>query len=407
MAAGRQLRELAAATARASDAQLLRLVAMVDQLPARGPADELLAPVRPRLRNLRPARPLNLPRLLFLPLDGLLVAPRGWKPGRGEVPRSAINPLVAGLREGLGPMAAEADTALRGARVTDAHLITAWGGRLWPRAAEVLGLRPPASWAESGLPESAYPAIAQSCRTLWRFGRVAWRLRLAGPDGPPPAMARPILQAAAAEGPEALGLLLASLLPHAAAPSQLTQIAAALGRQLAGIAEAALDRHLVEMRAVVTQAVTASASDALDHLTTVLEELQTHSIGQRPARAQVVSELRQSAGRACTAHLQDEAAPALVEAITRLSRQPLVSDAEMERLEDAAAALRVLLDAVRKLDRAAVADSTIQSALALLTTLGARLPEDGPGMLRADALRVLQALGEGGLAARVAGLGRG
>ena len=43
----------------AQDVKILKVVAMVDALPARGDADSLIAPLRPRLAQLRPRRPLS------------------------------------------------------------------------------------------------------------------------------------------------------------------------------------------------------------------------------------------------------------------------------------------------------------------------------------------------------------
>jgi hypothetical protein len=74
--------ELVRSMAGASERQLLRIVAAVDGMSARGAADELIAPVRHRLANLRPVRPLRFARLVFLPLDHLIVPAANWKPHR-------------------------------------------------------------------------------------------------------------------------------------------------------------------------------------------------------------------------------------------------------------------------------------------------------------------------------------
>ena len=42
----------------AQDAKILKVVAMVDALPQRGEADNLIEPLRARLAQLRPGRPL-------------------------------------------------------------------------------------------------------------------------------------------------------------------------------------------------------------------------------------------------------------------------------------------------------------------------------------------------------------
>ena len=91
----RELRQLGQAAAVADDAAVARLVAMLDRLPDRGEADRVLDPVRPRLRALGLKRPLGLPRLLFLPLDGAILPPSRWSRGAPAVPRSALPMLAA------------------------------------------------------------------------------------------------------------------------------------------------------------------------------------------------------------------------------------------------------------------------------------------------------------------------
>jgi len=50
------VRDLQRSLLDAGDAQISRIVAMVDALPERGSADALIAPLRPRLARLHPRR---------------------------------------------------------------------------------------------------------------------------------------------------------------------------------------------------------------------------------------------------------------------------------------------------------------------------------------------------------------
>ena len=59
------VRGLRRSLAEANDEQVLSAVRLVDAMPARGIADELIAPLRPRIAQIRPARPLSPTRLLF------------------------------------------------------------------------------------------------------------------------------------------------------------------------------------------------------------------------------------------------------------------------------------------------------------------------------------------------------
>ncbi|MFL1463086.1 hypothetical protein ACI6QG_12835 [Roseococcus sp. DSY-14] len=395
------LRELTRSAGQASDAQLLRLVQMLDAMPSRGAADMVLAPLRCRLRRLRPSRPLGVTRLLFLPMDALVVPAKDWRPGRGQIPRTALCPLAAALEAQHPAIFAEANAALAGRTTADLHLVSEWGARLWLLAGESLGARPPPGWEETSLPASTYASVAVVCRTLWRYGPMAWRLRLAGPDGPPEALARPMLRGVAADGPEALGVVLAALLPFAAQPGALTQMASAMGRQLSAIADQALDRFLADAPPALAPEELEAAPDALERLTTVLEDLEANLPAGKPQRLQQVAGMRQAAGTACLRRLEQEGGPQLAQALAQLAARPEVADAEVELLEERAAALRALVDAARRLERGPLADKALRPAVTMLTQLAARLPAAGRGLRRADALRLLELLGEGDAAARL------
>ncbi len=395
------VRELARTAVQASDAQLLRLVHMLDTMPSRGQADLILAPLRPRLRRLRPPRPLALMRLLFVPMDAVLVPARDWRPGRGQVPRTALPPLAAALEAQHLAVFAQAQQALAGRTMADHHLISEWGGKLWLLAGESLTARPPPGWEQTGLPESAYASVALICRTLWRYGPMLWRLRLAGPDGPPEALARPVLRGVAADGPEALGVALAALLPFAAQPGALTQMAAAMGRQLSAIADQALDRFLADTPPTLAPEELEAAPDALERLATVLEDLEASLPPSKPQRQQQVAGLRQAAGTACLRRLEQEGGPQLAQTLAQLAARPVVEDHEVELLEEKAAVLRAMVDAARRLERGPLADKALRPSITMLTQLATRLPVKGSGLRRADALRLLELLGEGEAAARL------
>ena len=87
---GTELRRLGGELVSAQDDKITRVVAMLDKLPHRGAADALLVPLRPRLARLRPVRPLTFERLLFTPLDSLILQPADWKRDAPGIPRSAL-----------------------------------------------------------------------------------------------------------------------------------------------------------------------------------------------------------------------------------------------------------------------------------------------------------------------------
>uniref|UniRef100_UPI0018E01F0B hypothetical protein n=1 Tax=Roseomonas rosulenta TaxID=2748667 RepID=UPI0018E01F0B len=112
-------RRLTHAVASASDAALARVVAVFDRMADRREADRLLDAARPRLRRLRPPRPIAFTRLLFLPLDGVIVEARAWKRADGGVPRSALPALGDAVRVAIGAAAIAIEDAFAGRSFAD------------------------------------------------------------------------------------------------------------------------------------------------------------------------------------------------------------------------------------------------------------------------------------------------
>jgi hypothetical protein len=155
------------ALASAPDAKLGRIVGMLDSLGDRGAADALLDAARPRLRDLRPARPLRFTRLLALPFEPVLVPTEAWDGGATTMPRGALTPIGAALHAALGPVAEEIETAALGRTMADTALVTRLGARLWPLAARARPTLPPPGWAEAGLPEVMAAPLLALAQRLW------------------------------------------------------------------------------------------------------------------------------------------------------------------------------------------------------------------------------------------------
>jgi hypothetical protein len=146
---GQSLREVRRGVVAARDTQVLQVVRMVDALADRGTTDAVLDPVRPRLRAIQPARPLRFARLLFMPLDPLVVASRAWRPGTPFLPRTALPVLASVVRLVASPDGpaqagiqvgglARVDTLIEGATTARADVARLAGGVLWPYAASIL-----------------------------------------------------------------------------------------------------------------------------------------------------------------------------------------------------------------------------------------------------------------------------
>ena len=124
--------------ANAPDERVLEVVRFVEGLPDRGPVDGLLAPLRGRLRGLRPPRPLRFARLMFLPIEPAIVEARDWRAGEPMLPRTAIAPL-AGVVERVRPdLVAHVQCVAADPALLDTERVGLAGRSLWPAAAEAL-----------------------------------------------------------------------------------------------------------------------------------------------------------------------------------------------------------------------------------------------------------------------------
>jgi hypothetical protein len=229
-ASGRDIRELGRRLAGAPDAEITRAVAIVDRMPLRGGADQLLEPLRPRLAALRPPRPLRFTRLLFLPLDPVIVPPPRWQPHLPCIPRSALAPLAATVRAGLGAEAKAIDAIIQGAFSQQTETVMRAGDLLWPHAAALLSDPPsPVGWEQTGLAAGLYATLARRVGVVLTQAPLLRELGAEGDTGiaaPRLAPVQAMLSNVGARCPEALTMLVALLL------AKLPQLAS----QLAGLA---------------------------------------------------------------------------------------------------------------------------------------------------------------------------
>ncbi len=213
---GRDIRALGRRLAEAPDTEVTRAVAVVDQMPQRGGADQLIEPLRARLAALRPPRPLRFTRLLFMPLQPLIVPPPLWQPHLSTIPRSVLPALAATVRAGLGAEAAAIDALalLPGSGRTEAVLHA--GDQLWPHAAALLSQAPsPVGWEETGLNLTIYTSLARRIGAVLTQEPVLRELVAevdAGLATPRLALVQAMLNDVGAGCPEALPMLVSLLL---------------------------------------------------------------------------------------------------------------------------------------------------------------------------------------------------
>ena len=161
------IREVSRGLVQASDERILRVVTMLDAMPHRGEADQVLAPLRPRLARLRPPRPLRFARLLFLPLDPLIVPAGRWRPEHLTLPRTAIPPIAAMVESALGPIGASVAAMIQGHTTRDHAILEEAGSLLWHAASTLLADPPPAAgWDRTGLALSVYAPMGRRIGAL-------------------------------------------------------------------------------------------------------------------------------------------------------------------------------------------------------------------------------------------------
>ena len=213
-----QAGEVQASLAQAPDATLARVVAMVDALPDRGEADAIIAPLRPRLAQLRPVRPVGFSRLLFTPLNPVILTKAEWRRADMGLPRPSLTALGKAVRTALGN-----DSIW----CTEGQVSPERGPALWTQAALVLDrLQLPTGWrSETGLTDADYNDVrGVAAAILHEAAQIEW---LTGQqDLVDDAAIRGILTRSQARVRAALDTAVAVLLTRLASPVRILAIAA-------------------------------------------------------------------------------------------------------------------------------------------------------------------------------------
>ncbi len=296
-----QLRALQHDLLGARDQQILQVVAMVDALPARGEADQFITALRPRLAILHPVRPLSFTRLLFLPLDPLIVAPSAWRRDALAVPRSVLLPLARLVRAAMTDQAAEIDRALVGLSTEHDRQIAETGPALWGEGGTLLASATvPPNWVDAtGLQPADFRTIVDIAAPILLHAARLQHVTQLGTEGE--ATRRRdldlLLQSIVTDGPgafAALTALLAERLPRADQVFFIADdIAARQGDPaLRNAVDRAIDATIdgLELTAGQLQRLD-QASTALRHLVAVLEDLDAQC-NQRPSRKARIAQLR-------------------------------------------------------------------------------------------------------------------
>jgi hypothetical protein len=384
---GPEMRAVRRELAGASDQRVLDVLRFVDSLNDRSQADGLLAPLRDRLRALRPRRPLRFQRLLFEPLGPAIVNAADWRPNMPSMPRSAIGPFVGIVRRALPEVVADVERIIADTDMPESARVCAAGHALWARAGETLqGAALPGDWHETSLQPAAFKSLTASVAGVLS---VAWQLvELADPSVPEAELNETLsalLDAAEAKGALAWGMLLTVLLqrfPTAEAP-----------RRSAGSMRA--DKAMREAAAASMEAAwtwieagtrdlaigdPAEAADVVRRQVKLLEELS-----RDPANRRRTTELQAALRDACAARFQTGVKQRLLAPIQSLSAAEAADGGLLAMLEADARALRRLDMDSRRLGCGAAHDARLAEAASAITAR-----TDIPSIDRARLVEILR-----------------
>jgi hypothetical protein len=366
----------------ADDAKVRRVVAMLDQMANRGPADALIAPLRHRLAHLRPVRRLRFERLLFMPLDLLIVPARDWRPDDPTIPRTAVAPIAGTVRIALGHDIRLIEAVIAGKTTNDADAVTDGGALLWPLASRSLAMAPvPLGWLEAGLNVATYEPLAHAIAAVLcrlpvlqalihdaRNGLIAPRKQaiediVLGLAGERPQVQTMVITLLLAQLPQAGPLLLRTA-------SGLRDKQARVALKLASdrAADLLLDR-LETAGGTEAQVANASLADAgaeVHRLSALLVELESRAA--TPERSSQLKVMRQRLDTSCCTRFASALADEL---LVPLQTLPGPADRPLQiQLEMAARQIRALEMIGRKIGSASTYDGLLRQASTVVQTIG-------------------------------------
>ena len=361
---------LTATVSEASDPAIIRIVGIVDAMMKRGDVDQLIAPLRPQLKKLRPPRPLRFRRLIFTPLDPLIVPGSRWLAGQDTIPRVVVTPIADHIHRLMGTEVQAIEAEIAGKSNPDTDLIARLGRSLWPKAARILAAaKMPDTWATTRLNEAAYHALANIIAALLAQAALLDTVCAETADGllpPRPDVIARMLGQTMAASPPALPMLIALLLtrlPQATAlilPKYLGPEAGAICAALDQAADRLL-RQLAQKDGTEVRVAAGTLADAgaeVTRIVTLLDQLRAGIVSNR--RRDQMQSIRERLDASCkarfTAGLQDE----VLTPMHDLGSRPAAG--VVPAIETAARGLRILEMAARTVGSGAVYDRLLAEA---------------------------------------------
>ncbi len=352
--------QVQASLAQARDAQVARVVAMVDAMPERGAADALIAPLRPRLAQLRPVRPPGFLRLLFMPLNPVIMPVAEWRRSGVGVPRPALAPLGAAIRAALPD-----DIGRRG----EAEGAEGAAPAPWPEAAAVVAaLAAPPDWCTaSGLSPDDFAPVAAIVAAVLAEAQAIERLARQR-DAVDDADIRAILVRSRLRGEAALDSVVLVLLARLAVPARVAALATeATGGD--GVTGRAIDRLAASLGP--DGAETADVREAAMEAARVAAMLDALDGGASPERRARLEQVRRDADALSRRSFGQAVGHTL--ALAQAAMTASCDDSAVGAIEACARDLRRLETAGRRLGGGGYYDAQLAEAAALIRTLDADL----------------------------------
>jgi hypothetical protein len=358
----------------AGDPQIMRIVATVDAMTQRGKADMLIEPLRLRLAMIQPPRPLRFVRLMFHPLDLLIIPASRWRPGQQALPRTALMPMADHVKLAMGEAAIAIEAEIAGHTTLDTDLICRLGQSLWSTAAAILAKTPmPKTWDSTELGDLSYRPLANAVATLLAETATIETLRAESATGllpPQPAVIAAILSRVARSNKPVLPMMIAVLLdrlPEAAGLLPAANMGPEAAATHAAMEEATelLLRQLDREDGIETRIAAGTLGEAgavASRVATLLKHLDSGNA--KPQRRERVRAVRQRLDADCklrfAAGLQNE----LLAPLLQVGLSPDASD--LHGMEAAARGLRMLETEGRIVGSGSTYDLLLEKAAAAI-----------------------------------------
>lgn len=376
-------------TSFASDAVLHQVVAVLEAVPSRTVLDPIIEAARPRLKLLRPPRPITFTRILFMPFDGAVVPLKEWDAMSAKLPRPALQPIADALRAAMGPEVQQISANLGGRNFFDVLQVDASGRTLWAEAARLApNLALPDGLPSAGLNTAQSRELLDRAAAIWRHAVAIWEAKLAAFSGPSPELVIAALKGPAQEGQAVFSLALTSLLHRAQSPGSVLATAA----RLSPIAGSIADAKLTELQQEPLQSLPIEDAVRAAHLAeeyvVLIKELETAPQGHIKDRRKIIrpilEKLSQLIFETTSGIYQRQFLPALQDPNGKYKAAVVLN------IEYLARALRRLEDTGR---RAGAFETFDKLQVAYRQKLKASLDAlDGGGLQRHDIIRIAEIL---------------